>query len=104
MLQCYTIFKIQPTKPTMSTDTYPKYYRKAGRIIRQDAPLDTWTIKLQPDVKVPMRYQTDWPDAERLAQELAGMEPSTAEKFKEFVTTFYQQVATEREKMITIRQ
>jgi hypothetical protein len=76
--------------------TYPQFHRLAGRIIRQDGPLSTWTIVLQPEAKVAMRYHTKWPSAERLAQELAGMERSTAEKFKEFVTTFYQQVASER--------
>lgn len=83
---------------------YPQYFRKAGRIIRQDDPLNTWTITLQPEAKVAMRYHTQWPSAERLAQELAGMEPATAEKFKEFAATFYQQVAKERQQMNEIKE
>jgi hypothetical protein len=79
------------------TDTYPQYYRKDGRIIRIDGPLDTWIIVLQPQSKVAMRYHTKWPDTQRLAEEIADMEQSTVEKFREFIFTFYQQVAAERD-------
>ena len=86
-------------QPTTSNQppAYPKYYRKDGRCVRQDAPTSTWTIGLPPEFKVPVRFPTEYPSAERLEADLKSFTPSTAEEFKSFVATFYQQVGHERQ-------
>lgn len=77
--------------------SYPKYFRKGGRCIRQDGPTTTWTIGLHPEFKVPVRFPTVYPSQERLQEELNTLEPTDAATFESFATTFYQQVGHERE-------
>jgi hypothetical protein len=51
---------------------YPIYYRKKGACLKLSSPLDVQIIKLPPDVSVPERYTTAFPNIERVAELLSN--------------------------------
>lgn len=78
---------------------FPSYYRKAGRCMKVLSPTEMRTIILPPDSLVAERFTSRYPDLERLTEQLKGSEECTAEKFKEFLTTFYSEVDSERNEL-----
>lgn len=84
-------------KPQLNPSEYPRFYRKAGTCVRQDGPTETWSITLKQDSKVPCRWHTTYPSPDRLQQELRGYDLVDVQIFKDFLTTFYQEVAAERD-------
>ena len=79
---------------------FPKYFRKDGTCVRVDSPTQLKVIKLPPDTTMAERYSSTYPSKERLNETLSGMEPTTAEIFKNFYFTFLQHVTKERMEMI----
>lgn len=86
-------------QPSLTTPTYPQFYRKAGTCMRVDSPLEAWIITLPPEKKVACRHHAIYPSAERLQEQLRNFEPADAGTFKSFLATLYQAVAEERDKM-----
>lgn len=82
---------------TKNQPTYPRYYRKADTCVRVDNPTEGWIITLPPDTKVPCRWYTAHNTAEHMQEQLRGFEVVDAQMFKDFLNTFYQGVAAERE-------
>lgn len=76
--------------------SYPKYFRKEGRCVRQDGPTTTWTIGLPPEFKVPVRFPTEYGSEANLQEHLKDFAESTEQQFKDFLITFWQDVAQER--------
>lgn len=86
-------------EPTTVIQTYPKYYRRAGRCIKVVSEKETRTIILPPDSMYPERFTSRYPTIERMNEELAHCEECDENKFKEFLFTFYQRVEAERQLM-----
>jgi hypothetical protein len=76
---------------------FPKYYRRAGKCIKVVSATETRTIILPPESMVPERYTTRYPSKERLEKDLENFEECDEKKFKEFLFSFYQRVADERQ-------